>query len=659
ADVIDLPLGEDLIVEGNWYSFDVTDEVLATYNDDRTLSLVLKQVSETGTDETWKYFAEKDYAATNSTFLLIEYAALESTALTVDGISSTPLIEYIQTPTPLLEWDTLGSATGASQRDYEVEVWNNEYFNDTLFFEDTRGEIYTVYDSDTGSNSRPFGTDDEMRYQMKFETGLFSQGGLIDKLLFKVAETTGTAIFENLEINMINEDINDELTVNFDANYGDEFVTNVLKRDSYEAKVVDQWLIFDIEDSFVCSGADALIIEFRFTNNTGDLLAARLSQSTSEPGSVAYSYGVNEYYGQTAGLVYNRTHCLKLEFASVPVLEFSDSPTNNFPFSTDIGKDGRFQQMYNKSLIGETGLIDTLYFSSNGKSDSVFENLIVRLVETPHECNLNHLNMDANFGGNTPTVVIDTATYTAENIGRIGLVRFSTPFEYTGENNLLIDMQWSSRVSGGFTVARGVGEGGYRAFNVTYLSLNINGNDTAGTDLHLGFVNAQTESLYAGTALTNATQYFWRVRVCDGTGIWGEWATQSFNYTELSSVPEWTSLVFDPDPGIATKEVDVSLDVTYFLGITQVILEIDGANHTMAASGDTYSYTWTPATAGNYTYTIYMESTIGTWSNTTGIFEVDEAYLIPGLPIDTTTLLLIVIGVLVLIIIVVACRKRK
>ena len=42
----------------------------------------------------------------------------------------------------------------------------------------------------------------------------------------------------------------------------------------------------------------------------------------------------------------------------------------------------------------------------------------------------------------------------------------------------------------------------------------------------------------------------------------------------------------------------VSIDVTHTSGINQVQIEYDGSNHTMANSGDTYSYSWIPSSAG-------------------------------------------------------------
>ncbi|MCK5266102.1 MAG: hypothetical protein KAR03_10895, partial [Candidatus Thorarchaeota archaeon] len=45
--------------------------------------------------------------------------------------------------------------------------------------------------------------------------------------------------------------------------------------------------------------------------------------------------------------------------------------------------------------------------------------------------------------------------------------------------------------------------------------------------------------------------------------------------------------------------------------------EFDGTNHSMSATADTWSHTWTPDDHGNFTYTIYMKSTTTTTTTTT------------------------------------------
>jgi hypothetical protein len=139
-------------------------------------------------------------------------------------------------------------------------------------------------------------------------------------------------------------------------------------------------------------------------------------------------------------------------------------------------------------------------------------------------------------------------------------------------------------------------------------------------------------------------------------GIWSDWTNHEFKYEVLTSVPEFTTPVVNPDPAIVDQPVTVSLNVTYFLGVSEVLMEFDGSNHTMAVVGNTYSYTWAPDEVGNVTYTIYMESNIGTWSSVSGIFDVVQ----PGLDLGDMTIWIIagVAGAIIVIVLVVIMRGR-
>jgi hypothetical protein len=217
-------------------------------------------------------------------------------------------------------------------------------------------------------------------------------------------------------------------------------------------------------------------------------------------------------------------------------------------------------------------------------------------------------------------------------------------------------MQWDDLVSGHASVYRDLDAGAYRAWNLTW-SGNVAGNDTRTNHMYFDIVHSETSIEYAGTALTNATTYYWRVRSCDSTGIWSDWTTHQFKYEELSSVPEFDAPIIDPIPVQVNDPVTVSINVTYFLGINEVLMEYGGSNHTMTADGETYSLELTPSTAANITFTIYMESNIGTWSSTTGLIVVTEAA--SGIPIDPTLLLIIGAAAVVVIIILVIVMKKK
>lgn len=641
-----------------WHSWDVTTALLDEFQGDRILSLVLKQVSETGTDETWEYFVEKEYDQINASYLAIEYTLPETEGLQVDGYSSAPHIDYIQNSTPTLSWTSLDSGTGDTQMGYEAEVWNNEHFNDTMMFEKKTVDTETVYDAGASTNTNPFASDLEFRFQFKYSSSLLPRSGLIDKLYFGVEDDYGTAIFEDLEILIASTLHAGDLEAEYSDNYNDSTPVQVLNRKIYEADIIGGWMVFDVENHFYSNIAKNLIIEMRFTNNTGTL--TRSLYNSAAGGSVAYGYGDGASFESTASFLYDRTHNLKIEYASDVVFETGDSTINSFPFRTDTGEPGILQLMYNASMIQKTGVIDRLFFGANElDSTAVFQGLTVKLVETPHEGKLNHTNLAANYGGEEPTIVLQEDWISIANLAGSAVLDVEDIFTYTGENNLLIEMEWDSLLEQGPNIFRVLDAGGYRAWNLTWVGLDEAGNDTRTYDLQLQFVHDGTELVYDGSALTNNTEYYWRVRTMDTTGVWSEWTTQSFTYAVVTSKPEFSSLAFDPEPGVVGEEVTVSIDVTYFLGVEAVWFEIGGTNHSMTASGDTYSYSWTPTESGNFTYTIYMESTAGTISTTSGTFEVVEGGgLLPGLPIDNQTLLLIVIAILILVIIILAARRR-
>jgi hypothetical protein len=652
SDVIDGPAGPEMFVNGTWYEWEVTSDVEEALTGDKMLTEVLKQINEDLSIETWKYFIEDEYNHFNATYLALEYMTPETTNLAVDGHSSSPGIDYIQSDTPSLSWEMTDSAEDY-QKNYQLEVWDNEHFNDTLMWEDSGIDtIATVYDG-SSSNTRPFGTpNNEFRFQFKYVASQLSDSGVVDKLYFEMSEEFGTITFENLQVLLTNSVVAGDLTADFAANLGSSHQTQVLYRDVYNAPIIDSWLVIDVEDVFFLNALRNFIIELRFTNSSGD--TGVTYHTTGLGGSVAYTYGAD---ASTSTVAYARSHSLRIAFSSDLILDGGLTVSNYYPFGINDGTPGIFQLKYNKSLIHNTGIVDRIFFPVNEfEVEVVYENLTIRLVESPVLGPLNHTDFEGNYGGVEPTVVVDAETYTIRNLGGVAVLELANEFYYNGAHDLLIELTWDAKVSGDLSVYRTNDAGGYRAWNMTHV-VSIYGNDVAGYHMYIDFINENSEVEYAGTALVNATQYFWRARTMDSTGIWSHWATQSFTYAVLSSVPEWDNLSFTPDPGVEGSSLTVSIDVTYLLGVESVLFEFDGTNHSMSATADTWSYTWTPNDHGNFTYAVYMKSSINTWSSTSGIIEIEEpTSLLP----DDYIMLLIIAGasVIVLILVIVLLKKR-
>ena len=653
SDFIDSPASPDMFDPQNWYGWDVTADVGTTLAGDKILTEVLKVIDESADVSCFKYFTEDEYYHFNASYLALEYTTPEMASLAVDGHSTSPLKDYIQDSTPTISWDVTDPDTNEFQRDYEVEVWNNEHFNDTNLWRQSHTNITTIHDGGASLNTHPFARDDEVRLQMKFPSSIIPRSGIVDKLYFTTVND-GTAVLENFQVYMLSLDSGVDLTTDFETNYGGKTPVQVLSREVYETSVVDGLFVVDIENTFTCSIDMALLIEFRLTNNTGDLIRLSLT-SSGGPGSSAAVTGPGSYTETTAIYALQRTYNLKLGIATTDTLYSTGVFANVYPFGIDPGTPGVFQLKYNKSLIADSGTIDKLYFRTWDTDEIVYDNFTVYLVETPRLGSLS-TTASENYGGVTPTKVLEAEEYVVRNLGMCLVIDIDNIFHYNNENDLLVELRWDALISGSAGIRYTVNTGGYRMWNLTHGGPRV-GTDTSAYDMLFDFVHSENVIEYAGTALVNATEYYVRARTSDSTGIWTSWSELEFKYEELASTPEWEGPVVIPDPVTLGNEVDVSINATYFLGIDTVLIEYGGSNYTMLGAGDTYTYAWTPTAVGNVTYVIYMESEIGTWSTASGVFEVLPASLLP--PGDYTLYILIGAGAVVLVLLVVVLKKRS
>jgi hypothetical protein len=195
----------------------------------------------------------------------------------------------------------------------------------------------------------------------------------------------------------------------------------------------------------------------------------------------------------------------------------------------------------------------------------------------------------------------------------------------------------------------------YRAWDVYWSGPHYLGNATAGYNLMIDFIESETTIDYAGPALVNNTIYYWRVQTCDSYGFWSDWVTQSFTYKPLTIGPSYEGPVSSPAVVYIGVEVTVSINVTYFLGVSEVTIKLNGSSHPMTANGDTYSYSWTPNQVGTLNYTINMLSIIDTSTSVSGSIQVLEG----GFGDSTTYLIVIGAGIALVVVIVVAMRLRR
>lgn len=649
--VIDSPASPNMFVPKHWYSWDVTADVRSTIAGDKILTEVLKAVNESAHISCWKYFNEKEANYFNASYLVLEYAAPSAINLAVDGYSTAPHIDYIMNPTPDLSWQFSDSDPDDIQKGYELDVYEGASATGSPIWQTDTTEIVTIYSGATSGNLRPFATPSQMRYQMKVPTSILSRTGVVDKLYFGMNNyETGYAILQNLTVSMLSVSSSADLGSSFASNYGGLTPVQVLYSEAYNATITDSWLVIDVQNTFILSNRSNLLIELRFMNNTGNL--ASVNYTTSLAGaSVAYQYGSDAYTSMTAAHLYPRAHNIKIEFASTDVFAASTN-NNNYPYNM---AEARMQFKYNRSLIDNVGYVDRVMFGVNElDASATFYNLTIRLVETPLEGMLNETYL-VNYGGVTPVTVLQEAEYSPVNLGQWLVFDVANSFYYDNSHDLLIEFSFDSRIGDGMLARYRNGRGGYRLYNVTDSHATKGGRDTATYELNLDFIHSQQQLTYGGPALVNGTTYSFRVKVCDGLGLWSSFSSLVFRYEVIHGVPIWHNLVVNPSPVLLGQPVTVSIDVEYFLDVNSVLIEYGGSNHSMSVSGTTYSLSWTPSTTGVVNFRIYMESFTGDWNTTSGSFEVQQ-------PASDMTLLIVgaaaIAAILVVVVLVYSKRKK-
>jgi hypothetical protein len=367
--------------------------------------------------------------------------------------------------------------------------------------------------------------------------------------------------------------------------------------------------------------------------------------------SVAYDYGTGAYTSDTAGILSPRAHNVRIEFAGTDVFAGGIS-NNNYPFNRDTA---RMQFKYNQSLVNTEGYIDRVMFGvSQLNASATFYNLTILLVETPLRGPLNQ-TFTVNYGGQTPTVVLQAEEYHASNLGQWLVFDLANSFHYSNSHDLLVEISFDARVGDTVLARYRLNRGGYRSFNVVDSHATTGVVDNATYELNLDMIHPRQQFVYGGSPLVNGTTYSFRARVCDSTGVWSSFSSLVFRYELIQGIPTWKNLAVSPSPVIVGHPVTVSIEVEYLLGINAVLIEYGGSNHTMSSLGITYSHSWTPPATGLVSFKIYMESFTGDWNTTSGSFQVQQGGL------DTTLLLIVGVGAVaaVLVVAVLLHQKRK
>ncbi|MGY5875407.1 MAG: DNRLRE domain-containing protein [Candidatus Thorarchaeota archaeon] len=244
AAVIDSPASPDMFDVGFWYEWEITAEVTQTLEQDGILTLVLSLENEDSSGETNLAFSSReygivigDYGYNAIPYISIEYEVPTTTELQVDGFSESPQIDYISSANPDFSWTFNDTDPDDFQKNYELEVWNNSAFDDTLLMHEGNSEVSVVHDTAGVGTSSPdtFNIPFEVRAQYKWPASMISQSGVVDKLFFEMDVLSGITTYNDLAIYMVCVEDSSDLTSNFQSNYDAQTPIQVLNRSEYTA----------------------------------------------------------------------------------------------------------------------------------------------------------------------------------------------------------------------------------------------------------------------------------------------------------------------------------------------------------------------------------------------------------------------------------------
>ncbi len=344
-----------------------------------------------------------------------------------------------------------------------------------------------------------------------------------------------------------------------------------------------------------------------------------------DPSDLQTNYEVEVWnsttYNETQLMEENHTH-----YSTLHSTNWSGALQDNI---LNYAYDTRVQYRWPASLIADSGVVDKLYFEVDVETgETTFTDLAIFMVcgglSSPTS------SFEDNYNGQVPIQVLNRSEYTARIDGGYMIFDVENLFCTNSSWNLYVEIRHggASGTARGYYSNTAVGDSIYVYGPGAYASETgvLDSTFTQGIKLELTneVVLNDRSTVYSGLPLVNATRYFWRVRTCDSMGLWSQWETGSFKYEKLTSLPTWSNLVETAQPLEFGESMTISVNVTHPSGIVAVVIEYDGANHSMANTEHTYSHTWTPSLPAVIYYTIYMQSVSGTWNSLSDRIQVTD-----------------------------------
>ncbi len=327
----------------------------------------------------------------------------------------------------IISWD-LSQDTGTT----------STYLQITRFETEPVDEFTSVSGPNDQASAYPFraNTDDEFHFQVIYTPDQVGSEGHIRRISFYRTNFNAEATFNNLSIYMAHTDL-DEITITFADNYDGHLIEVFNSHDVVFENINEHsWEHFDLNNNFTYDSAHNLLIDIKWSGGTG---------SDIQVGNTVYSENRRLWsndLGSETGDIDTRLPVLKFETDIIQnaVVDKGEA-ARLYPFGNF--DEVRYQALYNKTLIRETGIIDKIAFQpSNADARwKVMENFSIRMTHTSID------SLETVFDDNYVEPLIEVFNISSFNLTTAGRpewmeIDIENIFEYNGTQNLLIDIRW-------------------------------------------------------------------------------------------------------------------------------------------------------------------------------------------------------------------------
>ncbi|MBS3789638.1 MAG: DNRLRE domain-containing protein, partial [Candidatus Thermoplasmatota archaeon] len=303
------------------------------------------------------------------------------------------------------------------------------------------GPVEHISGTFDGSNSHPFtGTiADSFHYQTLYTPNQVGSSGRITRLSVRRTDMD-VGNFSNLEISLAHTTL-DNLTTTFSNNYHGELI-EVFSADNMELNSSDNdpWVDFDLNDDFIYDTSYNLVVDITW-NGDGD--TSVFTSVTQETGTKrVWSIDGGSPSGDHRKTVYRFT----TEVLHDSVID-AGTQVNTIPFwpTRDYYK---AQMLFNSSeLSNRQGIIDILSFyrTTTTTGEATFPDLTFNLAHTTLE-SLTDTYEDNYYGDLTEVLNVPSFTFES-GYGWVD-IDIDNTFNYNGQDNLLLEIEWNGDADG-------------------------------------------------------------------------------------------------------------------------------------------------------------------------------------------------------------------